>query len=568
VEEAIGRGAILGRSADRVRRFPSGTWPAALLPFGLAALLLLEIGIVRERFHTDRFLGDGRPWARLLLEMRYAAPVGIATLAAWALIAWRSLAREYAGLARTAPSPARSVAWFGLHLLVFAGFFAWTGWTFMTFEPSGPLPALGVTVLWMLGAIAVPASAAAVAFEPRALCASASRLLPSFFLAFGIGLTAFALNRVVLALGLWQPLLAATARLAAALLALLPGTRVQVELVAGHGYSITAGEFWVVVARQCSGVEGVALIWTFLVAYGLAFRRSLRFPQTLVLLPVATLLVWVLNAVRLAALVWIGEHVSAEVALQGFHSYAGWIVFCGLALGVVYVGQSLPWLARRPRAAVAPEGGSVNPAALYLGPFLAVLATSFATGAVSGGFDALYPLRVLAGAAVLCWARAELPRVRREAHGTGILFGCAAFALWLGLERLGVQPREARAAQALAELAPVAAAAWIAFRALGFVVVAPLVEELAFRGFLARRLVARDFEGVGYRAITPFAWALSSLAFGLLHGQWIAGTLAGALFGLAALRRGRLGDAIVAHATTNILLVVYWGTVGPWHGWL
>jgi exosortase E/protease (VPEID-CTERM system) len=454
-------------------------------------------------------------------------------------------------------------------VLVFAAFSAGTGWTFTAFESTRPALALGVVGLWGLGALLVPVTAALVVFEAHALRGSSARLLPSLLLASGIGVAAFALSRIVLAVGLWEPLLAATTWLAAAILTLLPGSQVQVEFVAGQGYSLALDGFSVLVTSLCSGVEGVALIWTFLAAYSLAFRRSLRFPQALVLLPIATLLVWVLNAVRLAVLVWIGERVSAEVALQGFHSYAGWIVFCGLALGVVYVSQRVPWLAAQPRVEGAvPATGTVNPAALYLGPFLAVLATSFVTGAFSHGFDALYPLRVLAGAAVLWWARAELPRVRRELHATGVLFGVAAFVLWIGLERLGLQTRESRTPRALAELTPLAAGIWIAFRVLGFVVLAPLTEELAFRGFLARRLVGSDFEAVAYRALTPFAWALSSLAFGLLHGQWLAGTLTGALFGLAAMRRGRLGDAIVAHTTTNALLIAYWLALGPWHGWL
>lgn len=51
---------------------------------------------------------------------------------------------------------------------------------------------------------------------------------------------------------------------------------------------------------------------------------------------------------------------------------------------------------------------------------------------------------------------------------------------------------------------------------------------------------------------------LSSLAFGLLHGErWVAGSLAGLIYAAVFLRRGRIGDAVAAHATTNALLAAW-----------
>jgi membrane protease YdiL (CAAX protease family) len=41
---------------------------------------------------------------------------------------------------------------------------------------------------------------------------------------------------------------------------------------------------------------------------------------------------------------------------------------------------------------------------------------------------------------------------------------------------------------------------WITLRVLGAVVTVPLAEELAFRGFLMRRMVSRDFESVPFGA--------------------------------------------------------------------
>ena len=109
---------------------------------------------------------------------------------------------------------------------------------------------------------------------------------------------------------------------------------------------------------------------------------------------------------------------------------------------------------------------------------------------------------------------------------------------------------------------------WITFRVLAAVATVPIAEELAFRGFLMRRLLSQDFESVSFRRFSWFALLVSSLAFGLMHGgYWIAGSVAGILFGMAVIRRGRIGEAVVAHATANALLAAYVLAYHKWHLW-
>ena len=63
---------------------------------------------------------------------------------------------------------------------------------------------------------------------------------------------------------------------------------------------------------------------------------------------------------------------------------------------------------------------------------------------------------------------------------------------------------------------------------LGAVLLTPIAEELAFRGYLIRKLVlvSGDFEKV-IPHFTLISFFGSSVLFGFLHSQWIAGTLAG-----------------------------------------
>ena len=109
---------------------------------------------------------------------------------------------------------------------------------------------------------------------------------------------------------------------------------------------------------------------------------------------------------------------------------------------------------------------------------------------------------------------------------------------------------------------------WIVLSVVGAVVTVPLAEEIAFRGFLMRRFQDSDFESVSSR---QFSWApflLSSVAFGLLHGErWLAGIVAGMIYGLVMIRRGRIGEAVVAHAVTNALVAAWVLTTGNWQLW-
>jgi CAAX prenyl protease-like protein len=64
-----------------------------------------------------------------------------------------------------------------------------------------------------------------------------------------------------------------------------------------------------------------------------------------------------------------------------------------------------------------------------------------------------------------------------------------------------------------------------------------------------------------------FSFVVSSVVFGLLHGRWLAGSLAGMLFGVALYRRGRLMDAVVAHSTANALVTCYVLATENWTAW-
>jgi CAAX prenyl protease-like protein len=188
------------------------------------------------------------------------------------------------------------------------------------------------------------------------------------------------------------------------------------------------------------------------------------------------------------------------------------------------------------------------------------------SNATSGGFEWLYPLRPLA-AGVALWVYSGRYRNLDWRFGwEAPIIGALVFALWLGGDYLsGVHPRFPLTPSA----DPWTSAAqqlWLAIRILAPIVTVPIAEELAFRGYLIRRIMSPDFEQLSPRTFSVVSLLISSLAFGLLHGnRWIAGTVAGLLYGFIYLRRGRIGDAVVAHATTNGLLAASILVTGQWN---
>lgn len=141
--------------------------------------------------------------------------------------------------------------------------------------------------------------------------------------------------------------------------------------------------------------------------------------------------------------------------------------------------------------------------------------------------------------------------------------------MWLGLDLLlGAHSSGAGASLALVSASQPVKASWIAIRVVAAVVTVPIAEELAFRGFLLRRIISPAFLTAEPQSVTLFAVLISSVAFGVLHqGRWLAGAIAGVLYACAFLRCGRIGDAVAAHATTNALIAVYVVLWSKWSMW-
>lgn len=338
----------------------------------------------------------------------------------------------------------------------------------------------------------------------------------------------------------WQAITTATFSAVAGLLQMVSDT---VEIYPGD-YVIGLENFFVSVAPQCSGVEGFALVTAFVAFYAVIFRADIRMGRfLLVILPLGLLLSWLLNILRISVLILIGAYVSPDVAVNGFHSYAGWLLFTLLAFGLVTFVQSVAWLHRD---GTRPVGLPVrsDPAAALILPFFVFMVAGTLVSAIFAVPGLGAPLVAVAlGLALLVF----LPALREMNWRTDLLSlgsGVAVGVMWV-LWAPGADPA---LVEALALLSPGLFAVWAVARVAGTVIFVPIVEELFFRGYVLARL---DGPQPWRRAA---AIVVSSLGFAALHGRWLEAGLAGVVFALLMLRRGRVADAVWAHIVANAIV--------------
>ncbi len=324
-----------------------------------------------------------------------------------------------------------------------------------------------------------------------------------------------------------------------------------------EAYIIGVDGFLVHIAQQCSGVEGLAMMTAFALLYTALFRDTVRLARFwLVVVPLGLALSWLANVVRIASLILIGAHVSPELAVNGFHSYAGWMFFTLLALALLYVAQVTPWLRK---GSPAPDARPLREdwTAARILPFVVFMLASVATSALVSPPDLAYPAKAAAMAAALWYFRRCYAALDRGLDPVAALAGVGVGIGWI-LLRGPASAEDAALAAGLAGLGGAALAFWAVTRLLGTVLLVPMIEELFFRGYVLTRL---DRGGGAWRLASI---AISSALFAALHGRWLAAGAAGIVFAAVFLRRGRLGDAILAHVAANLVVATWALANGDW----
>lgn len=510
---------------------------------GLLLLLPAEAILLGVLFDAESLARLPRGWwSPVGLIAPKVLPLAIAIATSGLLLAGPQIHDQFS---RHRPAPAsrgRVYGFLAAHVLAFAALLVLTSALF-TGRPA--LPNVGAVVAaWATAAALTGLFWAAALLPPGAIGLLASRAWALLLASAACGFLAWAAGEYTQ--HYWRPLRRGTLLIAAFLVHAVDATAWSDPAQ----YLIGARHFTVEISYQCSGYEGIGLTWIALTAWLVLYRPHLRpLPILLILLPAATLAVYLANAVRIAALVYVGAHWSADVAAGGFHSTAGAILFAGVVLATAWTARHLP-LFTTDLLPPRPHEHGTNPAAPYLVPLLAFTAAALLTALFSRDHEStLYPVPVAAGLAALWPYRHEYRRLEWRLTLTPLLVGTLVAILWVTLAGTFDDPTFHATS-----VSPRWRLPWLACRVLGAVALVPLVEELAFRGYLARRLMDHDFWAVPLTQLSWPAVLISSLLFGVLHHQFLAAAAAGVSYALVARHRGRLTDAVLAHATTNALL--------------
>ncbi len=442
--------------------------------------------------------------------------------------------------------------------------------SFLLYSPASPLPYPAVVALWLL--IATAASLVLLtAMAPWALWRRVAVTAGVLWLYAGAA-ALVAASAMEWSQKLWGPTAGLTFELVRHVLApFIPSLQSNPAT-----HVLSTDRFAIVVSDICSGLEGMGLMLAFSCAWLLYFRREYLFPRALMLIPAGLILIFGLNVVRIAALMAIGNAGFPSVAVYGFHSQAGWIAFNVAAGGIAYTTRRSSWLSRSGSAPVGPSTATAtttaiaiateNPTAAYLLPFLCILAAGMVARAVSSGFETLYVLRLAAAAIALrvYWPRLKTLDWRFSWRAPAL--GIVVFAIWIAAASLSLHSTPVP--KTLLTLSSTARTLWITARVAASVITVPIAEELAYRGYLMRRIVAADFESVSFATVGLVPLLVSAIVFGLTEGTlWLPGLLAGLAFGVILIRTRRFGEAVAAHATTNGLVAAYVLLADQWQFW-
>jgi exosortase E/protease (VPEID-CTERM system) len=539
-----------------------GTVPA-FRPGLIARLAFLAVLFVAEKIFLNSFVdfdlaqvatGLGG-LVRVAQHWGFRYLVALAT--AIALLAYVNRGERIRAAATSIRATPLRAAWFFAHLVLIAGLIPLSYLLYR--HTASDLSLAAVASLWSLVGSAA-AVTAFLAMAPAPVWLGAARALGSiwWYAAIAALLGTAAMQSAQM---LWRPTAALTFDLVRHLLAPV------IPTLAADPASLvlSTDRFAVQIADVCSGLEGVGLMLAFCGAWLLYFRRDYIFPRALLLIPVGVLAIYALNVVRISALVLIGNAGYPEVAVYGFHSQAGWIAFNAVACGLVFLSRRSTWLNRSAERS-ADSVTADNPTAAFLMPLLAILAAGTVSRAMSSDFEFLYPLRFIAALSVLVYFRRRLASLDWHFTWRGPAVGVAVFLVWIAAAHFLLVP--ASMPGKLAALSAPLRNSWIGTRVMAAVFTVPLAEELAYRGYLMRRLINREFDSVPFRSVGWPALAISAVVFGVAHGAlWLPGIAAGLAFGWLVVHTGRICESVVAHGVANGLIAASVLGANQWQLW-
>jgi uncharacterized protein len=211
----------------------------------------------------------------------------------------------------------------------------------------------------------------------------------------------------------------------------------------------------------------------------------------------------------------------------------------------------------------------------YMLPMATFLAILWIGSLSKSLYAPMYVARTVIVAAMLWALRRHYTPIRWNGWWLGVVVGAAGIVQWVGMQ-LWLQHHFAwfRPGGEIFDphqQFPTPAGFWAftAVRIIGAVIVVPVMEELFWRDYLWRFVLApNDFKLAAVGEWDWRAFAVVAGAFATVHGNWWLTAVGWAILVNALLVYTRsLGACIIAHAVTNLLLAAYVLKTGDWSFW-
>lgn len=220
-------------------------------------------------------------------------------------------------------------------------------------------------------------------------------------------------------------------------------------------------------------------------------------------------------------------------------------------------------------------------------PFVLFLLIGMAQGHFFSGSEYwIYAVKTVLVGALLWYWRRLLVEMRWAFSASGIAIGIVIALLWVGLNHHvptlndiwytlrrwvtgqippSVTPDPVWNPVSFFKGQPFLGWGFVAVRVLGRSLVVPAMEEVFYRSFFYRYIANPKFNEMPLGVWHSVAFAVMCAAFGFAHpDQWLAAFICGAAYQWLVLRHRRLGDAMLAHAVTNLIISIWAIATGRW----
>lgn len=332
---------------------------------------------------------------------------------------------------------------------------------------------------------------------------------------------------------------------------------------------LTDKSFYAEVNPGCAGYEGISFILFFLILFYPYLRKFFNIYEMAGVFLICMGSVFILNSIRIALLIYIGENISADVAVGGFHTNFGvltLVMVSVICMSFVWAKSNFTSKAENITEHKSKKLFYLSQDGKFIIPLFILISTSLLTGIFSGSFNWLYPVPITLSALSVFLIGRNNEKLSISFVCISLFIGALVFGIWIWI----IPRNENYEADFLVNLyshGQFIAVIWLIFRLLGSSFVVPFAEELAFRGGLWNMIFESLNPDTNLKIRKIICLLLTSIAFGFMHDDIAAAIIAGLLYGLLRFFSDRKSYPIIAHSFTNFLISIYAIGFHAWSYW-